>query len=54
MNKEIVTDYDAVLISINHSMIDYAKLAEWSERIIDMRDAMAGIETKNQAHMVKA
>lgn len=53
-NKEAVSGFDAVLISTNHSTIDYAELANWNECIIDTRNAMNGIETKNENHLFKA
>jgi UDP-N-acetyl-D-glucosamine dehydrogenase len=53
-SKEIVSGFDAVIISTNHSSIDYKELAEWSECIVDTRNAMAGIETKNDSHIFKA
>jgi UDP-N-acetyl-D-glucosamine dehydrogenase len=43
-----------VLISTNHSTIDYAELAEWSECIVDTRNAMMGIENKSDKHIFKA
>lgn len=53
-NKETVSDFDAVLISTNHSSIDYAELAEWSECVIDTRNAINGVEAKNGKHIFKA
>lgn len=53
-DKEIVSNFDAVLISTNHSAIDYAELAEWSECLVDTRNAMNGIELKGETHIFKA
>jgi len=53
-NKETVSGFDAVLISTNHSTIDYTELAEWSECVIDTRNAMRGIEANNENHIFKA
>ncbi|MEX0719982.1 MAG: UDP binding domain-containing protein [Balneolaceae bacterium] len=53
-NKETVSSYDAVVISTNHSAIDYAELAGWSDCIIDTRNAMRGIEAKDEKHIFKA
>ena len=53
-NKETVSGFDAVVISTNHSSIDYAELAEWSDCIIDTRNSMNGIKTKNKHHIFKA
>ncbi|MCW9709113.1 nucleotide sugar dehydrogenase [Fodinibius salsisoli] len=41
-SEENIRSYDAVIIATNHSDIDYEQLAEWSECIIDTRDAMNG------------
>jgi UDP-N-acetyl-D-glucosamine dehydrogenase len=53
-NKKIISGYDAVLISTNHSDIDYSELAEWSDCIIDTRNAMKSISPKNGHHIFKA
>lgn len=53
-NKEAVSDFDAVLISTNHSTIDYAELAEWSNCIIDTRNSLNGAVVKNENHIFKA
>ncbi len=53
-NREIISDFDAVIISTNHSDIDYSKLAEYSDCIIDTRNAMKGIKPKNDIHIWKA
>lgn len=46
-NRETLTTFDAVLIATAHSSINYTQLAEWSDCIIDTRNAMANIETTN-------
>ena len=53
-NKEIVSGFDAVIISTNHSSIDYTELAEWSGCIVDTRNAMSGVEAKEKNHIFKA
>jgi len=53
-NKETVSGFDAVIISTNHSSIDYAELAEWSECIVDTRNAMGGVQPKSNNHIYKA
>ncbi|PAU93159.1 UDP-N-acetyl-D-glucosamine dehydrogenase [Aliifodinibius salipaludis] len=53
-NKEVVSGYDAVVISTDHSVIDYEELAEWSDCIIDSRNALKGIEPDNDIHFWKA
>jgi UDP-N-acetyl-D-glucosamine dehydrogenase len=44
-NKETLTAFDAVLIATNHREINYQELANWTECIVDTRNAMAGIPT---------
>jgi UDP-N-acetyl-D-glucosamine dehydrogenase len=44
-NKETITAFDVVLIATHHACIDYQKLANWTECIVDTRNAMAGIGT---------
>jgi UDP-N-acetyl-D-glucosamine dehydrogenase len=39
-SKEIIQDFDVVVISTNHSDINYAELAEWSNLIVDTRNAI--------------
>ena len=45
-NEEQISSYDAVLIATKHSCVDYQQLAEWCNCIIDSRNAMNGIATK--------
>jgi UDP-N-acetyl-D-glucosamine dehydrogenase len=45
-NRETISRYDLVLISTNHANVDYKQLAEWSQCIVDTRNAMAGIPTE--------
>jgi UDP-N-acetyl-D-glucosamine dehydrogenase len=42
--EEVVRGFDAVLISTHHAAFDLDQLADWSELIIDTRNAMSGIE----------
>ena len=53
-NQRTVAGFDAVLISTDHSDIDYAQLAEWSDCIIDTRNAMKSVTPKNGQHIFKA
>ena len=53
-NQATVASFDAVLISTDHSDIDYAQLAEWSDCIIDTRNAMKSVTPKNRKHIFKA
>lgn len=46
-NKETIASYDAVVISTNHSDINYGDLAKWANIIIDTRNAMNGNKTIN-------
>jgi UDP-N-acetyl-D-glucosamine dehydrogenase len=43
--KEAITAFDAVLIATNHRDVNYQELADWTECIVDTRNAMAGIPT---------
>jgi UDP-N-acetyl-D-glucosamine dehydrogenase len=45
-NQESIAGFDATIVATNHSVVNYAELAEWSPCIIDTRDAMAGVVTK--------
>lgn len=49
-----VQDFDAVIISTNHSDIEYQELAQWSECIIDTRNQMNGVERKSDIHIWQA
>ena len=40
--REIISDFDAVVIATNHSDIAYNDLASWSDCIIDTRNVMNG------------
>lgn len=53
-NKLTISEFDAVVISTNHSSINYSELANWSNCIIDTRNAMFGIVQKNELHIFKA
>lgn len=52
--KEIIEAYDAVVISTNHSDINYAELAQWNNCIVDTRNAMKDVLPKNEKHIFKA
>ncbi|MBI1842042.1 MAG: nucleotide sugar dehydrogenase [Verrucomicrobia bacterium] len=45
-NKQAIAGYDAVVIATNHKCVNYQELAEWSDCIIDSRNAMATCKTK--------
>ena len=44
-NEETLRGFDCVLISTAHGNVDYRQLAQWSNLIVDTRNAMAGIPT---------
>ncbi|HSW39653.1 MAG TPA: nucleotide sugar dehydrogenase [Acidobacteriota bacterium] len=44
-SREVVSGFDAVLISTKHDEVNYRELAEWADCIIDARNAMAGVKT---------
>ena len=52
--QEQIEDFDAVIISTNHTDIDYFQLADWSDCIIDTRNALKSISPKNEKHFFKA
>jgi len=41
-NQKTIASFDAVIIATAHSEVNYQELADWSECIIDTRNAMAG------------
>jgi UDP-N-acetyl-D-glucosamine dehydrogenase len=46
-DHETLEGFDAVIIATNHRCVDYEELADWSQCIVDTRNAMAGVETKS-------
>ena len=44
-NKQTITSFDVVLIATNHACVNYQELADWTECIVDTRNAMSGIGT---------
>ena len=53
-NQETISDFDAVIISTNHSDLNYRELAEWSTIIVDTRNAMKGIAARSENQIWKA
>lgn len=53
-NKETISSFDAVIISTNHSNIDYQQLADWNDCIVDTRNAMKDVKVKGDKHVWKA
>ncbi len=51
--EEIIKKFDVVVISTNHSEINYLELSNWSGLIVDTRNAMKHVEDKN-GHVWKA
>jgi UDP-N-acetyl-D-glucosamine dehydrogenase len=45
-NKETITSFDAVIIATHHQAINYQELAEWSQCVVDTRNAMVNIAAK--------
>lgn len=52
-DRETVESFDVVVISTNHSEINYHELAEWNDLIVDTRNTMNHISEKN-GHVWKA
>ena len=44
-NKKTIAAFDVVLIATNHACVNYQELANWTECIVDTRNAMAKIGT---------
>src|SRR6056297_1484484 len=53
-DKETISSFDAVIISTNHSDINYQELADWNNLIIDTRNAMKHVENGGKNHIWKA
>lgn len=45
-NQETISSFDAVIIATAHAAVDYAQLADWSPLIVDTRNGMSGVETR--------
>ncbi len=52
-DKSTIEKFDVIVISTNHSEIDYAKLSDWHNLIVDTRNSMKHIDSKN-GHIWKA
>ena len=44
--RQTITDFDLVLLSTNHACLNYQELADWSSCIVDTRNAMTSVKTK--------
>jgi UDP-N-acetyl-D-glucosamine dehydrogenase len=45
--KEEISKYDAVVIATAHDAVNYKDLGQWTDVIIDTRNAMAGVAVAN-------
>jgi len=45
-NKETIQNFDAVIIATDHQAVNYQELADWSQCIVDTRNAMASVNSK--------
>lgn len=52
--KEKISSFDAVIISTDHSDINYKELYYWNSCIIDTRNAMKDLSPKDENHIFKA
>jgi len=43
-NREVIETFDVVLIATNHACVNYQEVADWSQRIVDTRNAMASVK----------
>jgi UDP-N-acetyl-D-glucosamine dehydrogenase len=53
-NKNTISAFDAVIISTDHSDINYQQLADWNNCIIDTRNALKEIEPNGGKHFWRA
>jgi UDP-N-acetyl-D-glucosamine dehydrogenase len=45
-NREMLQSCDVVVIATNHQAVNYQELADWSQSIVDTRNAMASVNVK--------
>jgi len=43
-SRDVISKFDAVLISTAHEAVDYQQLADWARVIVDTRNVMAGFK----------
>lgn len=53
-DEETISGFDAVIISTNHSDINYQELADWNDVIIDTRNAMKDVNPRTSSQIWKA
>lgn len=46
-SREEIGQYDVVLIATNHAIVNYHELAQWTDCIVDTRNAMADVHTRD-------
>lgn len=46
-NQQTIRNFDVVVISTNHDEIDYKELSDWNNLIVDTRNSMKHISSKN-------
>jgi UDP-N-acetyl-D-glucosamine dehydrogenase len=46
-NRETIAKYDLAVVATNHASVNYQELAEWTPAIVDTRNAMHGIRTRD-------
>src|SRR5437870_894283 len=44
--RQTIANFDLVLLSTNHACLNYQELADWSSCIVDTRNAMTSVKTK--------
>ncbi len=53
-NKETISEFDAVIISTNHSDINYQELADWCDVVVDTRNALKDVKPRLENQIWKA
>jgi UDP-N-acetyl-D-glucosamine dehydrogenase len=46
-DRSSIAGFDAVIIATNHQVVNYQELADWASCIVDTRNAMVQIQTKD-------
>ncbi len=52
--EEVISSYDAVIVATNHKDVDYRQLGDWSDCIVDTRNAMKNNPARDEKHIWKA
>jgi UDP-N-acetyl-D-glucosamine dehydrogenase len=45
-NRQTLESFDAAIIATNHQAVNYQELADWSQCIVDTRNAMTSLKTR--------